>query len=375
VRAGLLSSYRTRPRILSMQDFDNEADECRHRHGDDWYNLFPLRRWCHNRAFPVGQDRTVLTGVFGDPFSDASAYSLRTFTLTLSVRLSESNNNDDNNRVTCEYSSALDCVPGNATLLVPRTVPPAVFSGFGYLSNLYEDNYLIGNRVWTHVQFRSDAFVRDNRTVLLQRATFVDEVEGVANAYFANRTWHFHDCTTAYGGAYAFWDASSEQPGCACQAFHQPHPISGVCVPACPAGLIGAQRCTTPSVFGENCPYRVNSRTLFQRSDTCEPVCQRQFTLGAVECVEELVDERATTSTDTATTASAHTAPSTPLTITAIVVLALAACVVTALAVRIVWAALGRHMAPAREIISAAQPKPRTTTTITSAGRIASKKR
>jgi hypothetical protein len=168
-----------------------------------------------------------------------------------------------------------------------------VYSGFGYLSNLYDQltstssaSQLAGNRAWAHVQFSLRQFYLNDRTVFLQRATFLDEVEGVASAFYNNGQWNPRQCGLR---AFAYFNGTGDACACVTGAFL--NPTTGECLLGCPAGSFGPG-CQVRSIPDVNCPYRTNPFTLFQQLDTCAPVCQQGYALGAVECKLALVAAR-----------------------------------------------------------------------------------
>jgi hypothetical protein len=191
----------------SFNALDLTLDECARR-DPTFINLFPLRRYCQSREFSFGTSRTMLRGVFGNPFADSTAANTSSrFLFTLELPIPNA-----------------AAFTRNAGLLV-RT--------HGYVSTLYGDNEPVGNRAWALIEYSS---LLANDTVQLTRLMFLDSVEGAPDWYFRDNRWQYKGCPPY---AYAYYDPVRGVADCDCFRYYALNSISGLCEPGCNNGNYG----------------------------------------------------------------------------------------------------------------------------------------
>ena len=258
------------------------GDECTYRH-PDYVNVFPRRRWCQHRNFGLSADVSRQQGALGNPFNATS--SLRIFQLQFPIPLSDllADYYQNGGLVRDVEGASLAYRELLLATYDTSTLAPGIV--YGYVSNLYDgdSSQSMFNKVWSYM--RVSMFVLNTETVQLQSLVFLDSVEGAADRYWKGGEWHYFDCESIgwYGATYAYLSIgnSTSKPACDCQLWHERNPLSGVCEPGCRPGYFGHD-CTTVSITDVNCPYVVTTQALYQRADSCEPICLLPFCVSPV---------------------------------------------------------------------------------------------
>ena len=230
-------------------------------HGAGMVNLYPRRRFCQRRDYANSMDRTVFTGLLGNPYDYGnSTGGLRLFTISSPLTMDE--------------------------LLHQQNQTVAVTQA--YVSNLYDNAAPVTSKVWAQVEF--DTTMYSANSVQLTRLVFLDAIEGDRRYYFQGDRWLAYPNNTLPAGAYAYWDATLGQVGWECQLQYIYNPSSGACEPGCNNGLVGPDCSVAFSNTSIPCAVRsFNPNTTLYVSYGCDDaVCLPGYFLGAFGCVPNL---------------------------------------------------------------------------------------